>query len=432
MEQNNRFDEVLRRKMEGFEAEPPVDMFARISSSVNNIETKTETPAESAPAGRSFNLRPLLRYASAAVVAVAAVATIMVLNRPVRQELTAEAVAEPQNTQPAKVEQIDLSNNTIAALTATDSESPTVAKIPTKKIVAAVVVSSDNVAPDAVQTTTTKVVKVDKITPAEQPSSNNAKKSAERKKNTKKIYTDEELEAYWREVLNEEQRGDTDLSRLSTTLYAGNLGVGRGDMTMSNVADDPMLVTEGTLHSAPQFGSLPSAAPSEGVTKLQHRMPLSVGLSVSYKFSETFAIESGLTYTNMFSASEKYSSLSGYQRRRDMHYIGIPLAATCRLFDISRVGFYMRVGGTIEKCVYAADRYYLDGVLNNTDKFTVDKPQLSIDASIGVQYPLWLGFSVYGEGGISYYFPSEAQPESYRTVNPLNASIRFGLRYSFL
>lgn len=60
------------------------------------------------------------------------------------------------------------------------------------------------------------------------------------------------------------------------------------------------------------------------------------------------------------------------------------------------------------------------------------KPLLwSLNARVGVSYPLLRFLSAYAEGGAGYYFDNGSDIETIRSEKPFNLNFQFGLRVGF-
>jgi len=406
----DRFDEILGQRLGEFREEPPTGMFDRIEATLGK--------AQPVPVRRPLWSRPIVRYASTAVAAACIFAGVVIVSRRAADRHVQPTVAEVPTVQQATAAPV--SESTTASVVTVKRRKPHVKHKPM-----AVAITSE--APEEQMTTTpseaTKTV----------PAATEPKPKAPVKitKADKKRMSDSELEEYWRQVLAEDaprRHGRNYPAELS--LYAANVGFDRGNISVSNISANPLLVTEAATTKG--MSTFAAAAPA-GITppKLKHFMPVTIGFTLGYALNNWMAIESGVTYTNMFSRSENWGSMSSYQRRRDLHFIGIPVAATFNLANVYNLSLYARIGGAAEKCVSAVDRYYIDGAVNSTEPLSADGLQFSVDDVAGLNYAVVKGWGIYVESGISYYFPSGRQPESYRTENPLGMTARAGIRFTF-
>lgn len=161
--------------------------------------------------------------------------------------------------------------------------------------------------------------------------------------------------------------------------------------------------------------------------KKKHRIPLVVGLSIRWSLNEIWALESGLTYT-MLSTDLSLGNQSGEQK---LHYVGIPLKVSRKVWKNKRWHVYAIVGGAVEKCVYGSlkvnDTWNMTNVKEELD---IDELQWSLQASVGAQYRLTERIGMYVEPGVAYYFDDGSGIETIRKDKPFNINLQVGLRFS--
>lgn len=238
-------------------------------------------------------------------------------------------------------------------------------------------------------------------------------------------------EEYWRSVIAKEESNYERILPSEIGVYMAGGGVTSGNVRMDNVAHSQMLVQEQN-----NFGGEgvigPIMAPQQKTTKLEHSVPLTLGVTASFPLTDWLALESGLLYTRLSSHSQSSGLISSYEVRRGMNYLGVPLAFSLRIADVGRVGIYGRVGVTGELLISAQDSFYLDGRFNRKEDISVARlATVSLDAAAGADMWLWGGVSLFGEVGCTYWQTPTDYPENYRTVHPLSIDLRFGLKYTF-
>lgn len=159
-----------------------------------------------------------------------------------------------------------------------------------------------------------------------------------------------------------------------------------------------------------------------------HRLPITVSLSVRRYLSPSFALESGISYSYLYSEiTEQGSHQIGNQK---LHYWGIPLKASWTFFKKEHMSFYLSGGGMLE--------YGLSLRKNNSD-LHIKRWQPSLNAAAGMQVELVRPLSLYIEPGIGYYPDMNRNAdasgfgrfESIRTVHPLTFSLQVGVRFSY-
>lgn len=172
-------------------------------------------------------------------------------------------------------------------------------------------------------------------------------------------------------------------------------------------------------------------------TRLKHRVPLSAGISVTKPLAGRLSLESGITYSYLYSKGE--SSLSGGAhgiREQHLHYLGIPIGVKYDVFRSRHIDLYASAAGLFEMCAYSklsTKVTVASGVsgVSESESLNVRGIQPSIGMRVGIEAKLSRTLGIYLEPGLSYYFDTENQPESFRTENPLNFAFSAGLRINF-
>ena len=111
------------------------------------------------------------------------------------------------------------------------------------------------------------------------------------------------------------------------------------------------------------------------IESIDHKQPLSFGLSVRKNLAKGFSVETGLTYTYL--ASDVKFDDSSEKLSQKLHYIGIPVRANWNFVDKKSFTMYVSAGGAVEKCVY--------GKIGSENE-TVKPLQLSVMGAVGAQY----------------------------------------------
>lgn len=170
-------------------------------------------------------------------------------------------------------------------------------------------------------------------------------------------------------------------------------------------------------------------------TSVQHYQPIRAGVMVSYSFAERWSLETGVTYSYLFSKFRSGSDSYYYRRTQSLHFVGIPLNVNFSVWKNDFLDVYLSAGGLMEKCV-AGNRVTTNvyGTLTGepqSEKVGVNPLQWSVSASAGVQYRFspWAG--IFLEPGASYYFANGSGVESAYTARPFSFNIELGLRFSF-
>ena len=163
---------------------------------------------------------------------------------------------------------------------------------------------------------------------------------------------------------------------------------------------------------------------------VKHARPLSFGLGVSYRLSDRWALQSGLTYTCLTSRWRTASIFDGHIRQR-LHFVGIPAGVAYRVADWRRVRFYAAAGGAVEWNVAGSLRTvhsYGTERRSTEQSQRMKEWQWSTYARTGATYPLLPFLSLYAEVGASYYFDNGSSIETIRSAKPFYLSLQTGLR----
>jgi hypothetical protein len=157
----------------------------------------------------------------------------------------------------------------------------------------------------------------------------------------------------------------------------------------------------------------------------RHRLPISIGISAQKKLSNHFGLESGLTYTYLYSEISK-KRVPGHTGNQTLHYLGIPVKANCLLYNQKRFGLYLSGGALLEYCI-AANRK----TGNQKDELGLNRFQASLNAAAGMQFAITKPLSVFIEPGVSYFIANGSDVETIRTDTPLMFNLQAGIRFTY-
>ncbi len=437
MKEEDKISKEIGDKLRGYREEPPAGMFERIEQTL--VEQGVVAPArEQSPKVVPLWSRPWVRATVASLAAACAAVMVLVgLRQSAPEEIyVAQDVTEESLEQPAVGEEI---------VAKVEQEEPAEDMEPVR--IVATTMAEKISAPVVAQVTMESVVPAPVAVPYDELSQQQSVESSEGGENEpkegKKVSvkrqrkrsatrkSDAELEEYWRNVMGLADAQNQERLPVELGLYAANAGLNRGNVRMDNVANNPMILTEQSeLSTGGGHYMAPSLVPPMDKTNLEHFMPVTVGITVSYPLEDWLWLDSGLLYTNIYSTSDA-NFTSSYARRRTMDYLGVPLALSAHFANFDRLSLYGRVGGTVELCINAKDKYYLDGVLAEKQSLQLRPLTFSIDAAVGATLSIWDGLGLFAEVGCSYWMAPGGYPENYRTVHPLSLATRAGIRFAF-
>jgi len=166
------------------------------------------------------------------------------------------------------------------------------------------------------------------------------------------------------------------------------------------------------------------------------RLPFSIGLGLRYSLDSRWALGTGIRYTNLgrtFVAdfvSREGIAISQTDIDNQQHWLGIPLNLYYDIVNRGRWRVHSFVGGAFEYLVFNDFLiHYSPKDLHYTQHGTT--PQWSAAAGLGVEFRLTPRMGLYMDPNVRYYFNSEQQPRSLRTIQPLRFDIELGLRFTF-
>lgn len=457
--ERDKYDDLLGRKLEQWRPSPPEGMFERIEKSLEH-EGNMAARATFSLDGRRSIARRLWRVAgvAAAVLLVAGVWLLVdrekVVNKP---DLLGSAVTT--NQLPSQTH--TTAENDIQPLQQeVQSTQPTIADKVRSVIFAGapsnIAINQESTQLSAAATNDDSVA----TTAVDESTDSQAEASAPiNKKQTDKTFDQpangraesksdverQKAERFWRDILEEDARKSSRRGRSSVnmSLYAANTPGGTTSKSglARNLSAD-LAVVENTVTSgiknemafaAPQQTPPMEVASVGGVSSFKHRMPVSVGVNVALPISSRLSLSTGLNYTYLRSSATT-SAVFEYTILQHLHYVGVPLNISWSICQWHQLQFYATGGGMLEKAFsgYRVTRQTgSSNAVSQTDRLDIKGFQPSVNAALGIMYSFTDTVGLYFEPGISYYFPMESQPTSYRSENPTNTSLRLGVRFNF-
>lgn len=166
------------------------------------------------------------------------------------------------------------------------------------------------------------------------------------------------------------------------------------------------------------------------------RLPFSIGLAVRYNFTNRWAIGTGVRYTNLgrtFIADARSEGVPIPQTDVDneQHWLGVPLNVYYDIVNRGRWRVHAFVGGTTE---FLLDNDFLVHYSSKDIHFhkkDSPSPQWSVAGGLGVEFRITPYVGIYLDPNFRYYFNTENQPRSLRTIQPLRFEMEAGVRFSF-
>ncbi|RHJ83434.1 porin family protein [Parabacteroides sp. AM08-6] len=158
-----------------------------------------------------------------------------------------------------------------------------------------------------------------------------------------------------------------------------------------------------------------------------HHLPINVSFSLRRNLFSHIAIETGLSYTYLY--SELIEEKKGDSGNQKLHYLGIPLKANWTFYETKTFSIYASAGIMIEYCISAS---------NTLNELKIKRWQPSWNAGIGMQVKVAKPWSIFAEPGISYYYimnPNQRNSlmrfETIRMVHPFTFNLQLGVRFTY-
>lgn len=179
---------------------------------------------------------------------------------------------------------------------------------------------------------------------------------------------------------------------------------------------------------------------ANNIAEMEHDQPFSVGFTVSKTIVERLSIETGVVYTYLFSKAKNMNINFRNQETQHFHYLGIPVNMNYNFLNFGKLGLFASAGGMIEKDVYGKQQYQAQ-VTNDSGshvgeewaikKISQNSPQISVNAGIGVFYPIYGRFNLYGKVGGSYYFDAKNEYKTIYSDKKIILDLNAGIRFDF-
>lgn len=213
------------------------------------------------------------------------------------------------------------------------------------------------------------------------------------------------------------------------------------------------VMSANTVMSSPTVnnGLLASYVREESTTDVRHKMPVTVGASVTYGLSDHWALETGLYYSYLASDFRAGTRAENSVKQK-LHYVGVPLKLRRSVWNNRRVAVYASAGAMVERCVKGTqDITYTEEplggmmVMSAADSYTFSEIpsavkqehvsveehpwQCSVQCTAGLQVNLSKRIGIYAEPGMAYYFDDKSGLQTIRKEHPFTFNLQVGLRY---
>ena len=214
-------------------------------------------------------------------------------------------------------------------------------------------------------------------------------------------------------------------SPLTLTAYYGGAFSGNG-----LAANRGISTARGYYSDEMPFGTFPVQLGKANVMmakhpsrKSHHAQPVKVGVSLGYRLSDRWAVNTGVTYSYL---SSNFTEDGDVVDRQKLHYVGVPFTASYSFLRTKRAEVYVTAGGEVEKLVKGA--VGLDD--SEPQKLTEKRPQWSVKAAVGGAFHFTPSLSLYAEPGVTHYFDNHSSVDNVYKDRPTSFSLNVGLRFN--
>lgn len=196
--------------------------------------------------------------------------------------------------------------------------------------------------------------------------------------------------------------------------------------------------TRAEIDKLVQFNNLSEGQNAQ--SDIKYRMPVTFGASLRFDLSDDWAVETGVTYTQLSSETRSGTQKNNYGWEEKLHYVGIPLKVNRNIWSNKRFEVYASAGGAVEKCV-SGKRSIIGSVSTSNagkdEQFSggeedvkVKPLQWSLSAAAGAQFKITEKLGIYAEPGVVYYFDDGSNVNTIRKEHPFNFNIQLGVRFT--
>lgn len=173
----------------------------------------------------------------------------------------------------------------------------------------------------------------------------------------------------------------------------------------------------------------------EQQTTVKYDFPVTYTAAFRYRFNDHWALNAGVSYTQLNSEWRSGSDAHFYTTRQKLHYVGIPVSASYTFYDSRYLTLYALAGGSVEKCVAGervATLFAENGEFGASEETmpTAHPWQFSVMAGAGVQFNITKNYGIFAEPTAACYFDN-GELANVRTDRNVNFQLSLGFRYSY-
>ena len=248
-----------------------------------------------------------------------------------------------------------------------------------------------------------------------------------RQKPTKRPVTKDETYSNPTEILSQRLVSSTP-QRLTFDVYMS--GRGMSTQAIGNTFNHGIVAD--VIANPTKDGHYLSSAPGLSTKQYHHYLPIKIGVSVGRKLSNDWTIHTGLTYSFLSASITNQGKEQGEEGQQRLHYIGVPVSVSYRLWQYKRLNAYATAGGEVEKLVKGQLHLPQPAMKSDFSPKTIDLKesplQWAVNASLGLEYRINNNTGFYVEPGMSHYFNNESDIENSYKHRPTGFQIQLGIR----
>ncbi|KPH11701.1 outer membrane beta-barrel protein [Chryseobacterium sp. ERMR1:04] len=166
--------------------------------------------------------------------------------------------------------------------------------------------------------------------------------------------------------------------------------------------------------------------------KIQHKIPVTLGISMYYSLGKKWGIGTGINYTKLSSELRTGSETNFIKSDQTVHYIGVPVQVNYNVVQKGAFTGYVTAGALIEKSVAGnvKTKYIVNDEVKDQIKENIEaKPfQFSVNTAVGIQLKVANKIGIYAEPGIGYHFKDNSSLNTIYKEKPFNFNMNFGIR----
>lgn len=175
----------------------------------------------------------------------------------------------------------------------------------------------------------------------------------------------------------------------------------------------------------------PDMNPSVYDSVANHRLPLTVGLTVSRHLGKHWQVGLGLQYTRLSSSLASGNTFAQLQQEQRVQYLGLPLQAGWRQQLLPRLILNAAANVTLQLPLRSTldSRYVINGsVVEAGHERLRPGLQWSAGVGLGLQYDVAPAVGFFVEPSLQHYFRNGSGVETWQTEHPFVVTVPLGIR----